>query len=241
MKFFDYTLTTTLEGNPLVDRRRTKPLVVNCMNPHSFVTALNDEDFHAALKNGDMLLPDGEGICMALLRWGNRKVEKIAGSDLHKAVLEELEHMEGSIYYMGSSHMVLKKIEERIAREYPHVKIRTYSPPYKPVLNEEDNRRICDDITAFAPDVLMVGMTAPKQEKWIDANRERLQGVKLIGAIGGVFDFYAGAIKRAPQWAIRMKIEWLWRFVREPRRMWQRNMVSTPRFLKYCRQHQSEI
>lgn len=241
MKFFDYTLTTTIKDSPLVDLERQEPLVVNCLNPHSFVTALEDEDFHSALKSGDMLLPDGEGICMALHRWSNRKIEKIAGSDLHKATLEELENMNGSIYYMGSSDYVLERIKERIAREYPHVRVRSYSPPYKPMLDDEDNQRICEDIIAFAPNVLMVGMTAPKQEKWIHANKGRLQDVKLIGAVGGVFDFYAGTIKRAPQWAIKAKMEWLWRFAKEPRRMWQRNMVSTPRFLRYCRKHKREI
>lgn len=241
MKFFDYQLTTTLNEGLLVDRGREHPMVMCCLNPHSFVTALEDEPFHKALQGCDMLLPDGIGVCMQLKKWRGKVVEKIAGNDFHDQVLAELDAMGGSIYYMGSSPQVLARIEQRLHAEHPRIRVRTYSPPYKPTLAAEDNAAILADINAFGPDALMVGMTAPKQEKWIAEHRHELQGVKVVGAIGGVFDFYAGTIKRAPQWAISLGIEWLWRFVREPRRMWQRNMVSAPRFLRYCKKHHEEM
>ena len=216
-------------------------MVVTCMNPHSFVTALEDDAFRQALRESDMLLPDGVGVCMALKRWKGVEVPKIAGSDFHQQVLEELQRKGGSIFYMGSSPAVLQRSEQRLAKEYPNIRCRTYSPPDVPVLSEEDNARICQAIEEFAPDALMVGMTDPKQEKWIHSNLSRLHSPKVIGAVGGVFDFFAGTIKRAPAWAIRLHIEWLWRFVREPKRMWQRNMVSSPRFLRYTRKHHNEM
>ena len=80
------------------------------------------------------------------------------------------------------------------------------------------------------PDVLWVGMTAPKQEKWVEENRHNLT-VPVIGSIGAVFDFYAGTYARAPQWVCRIGLEWAYRFLLEPRRMWQRNCVSAPKFL----------
>ena len=80
------------------------------------------------------------------------------------------------------------------------------------------------------PDVLWVGMTAPKQEKWVEANSQQLN-TPVIGSIGAVFDFYAGTKRRAPQWIYRIGLEWAYRFILEPRRMWQRNVVSAPKFV----------
>lgn len=80
------------------------------------------------------------------------------------------------------------------------------------------------------PDVLWVGMTAPKQEKWVEENRRQLD-VAVIGSIGAVFDFYAGTHPRAPQWICKMGIEWMYRVIREPRRMWRRNFISSPKFV----------
>lgn len=217
------------------------PIVVGCLNPHSFVVAEEDEKFKSALQSCNILLPDGDGICMMVRRWKGKAIRKIAGTDFHYKVLGELEANQGSIFYMGSSNDVLEKVESRIHDEYPHIRVRTYSPPYKSQLSSEDNQVILQEIDRFAPDALMVGMTAPKQEKWIAENLAQLQGIKVIGAIGGVFDFFAGTVNRGPQWILNLKLEWLWRFVQEPRRLWQRNMVSTPKFLAYCRRYHKEM
>jgi len=86
------------------------------------------------------------------------------------------------------------------------------------------------EIRAFNPDVLWVGMTAPKQEKWVAANRKQLH-VPVIGSIGAVFDYYAGVTQRAPQWICNLGLEWLYRLPREPKRLWRRTFVSAPVFL----------
>jgi N-acetylglucosaminyldiphosphoundecaprenol N-acetyl-beta-D-mannosaminyltransferase len=94
----------------------------------------------------------------------------------------------------------LNKIESKISKEYPNVKVKSYSPPYKALFSEEDSQIMCNVVNDFIPDVLFVGMTAPKQEKWVDANKHRLK-VKNIASIGAVFDFYAGNVKRSsPFW-----------------------------------------
>jgi N-acetylglucosaminyldiphosphoundecaprenol N-acetyl-beta-D-mannosaminyltransferase len=104
------------------------------------------------------------------------------------------------------------------------------SPPFKDEFDEADDAAMIAAVNAARPDVLWVGMTAPKQEKWIYRNHDRLD-VPFTGAIGAAFDFYAGTKKRAPQWVGQMGLEWLPRLVREPRRLWRRNLVSTPKFL----------
>ena len=89
-----------------------------------------------------------------------------------------------------------------------------------------------DRIREFAPDVLWVGMTAPKQEKWVSANLANL-GVPVIGSVGAVFDYYAGVTTRAPPWICNLGLEWLYRLPREPKRLWRRTFVSAPLFLWY--------
>ena len=239
-KFFTYTLVDNID-DIRIGQKDNLPIIVNCLNPHSFITALDDNDFAQALRHSDYLLPDGEGICMSLKKWGNKEIKKIAGDDIHKHLLKQVDSVDGKVYYMGSSEMVLELIRKRLSNEYPHVSFRCFSPSYGITISEEENKHIVDDINAFAPDVLFVGMTAPKQEKWTEKHRDKLMGVGIIANIGAVFDFYAGTVKRAPDWAVKLKIEWLVRLLKEPKRMWKRNFVSTPRFLKWVSQHHSEI
>ena len=242
-KFFNYILAENLDSLNL----HGPTTVVNCLNPHSFVQALNDDEFRIALEQSDVLLPDGEGICLALKKWGNRTINKIAGDDLHRFLLEKLNNEHGKsnqpakVYYMGSSQHVLDLITARLQREYPAVDVRTWSPSFCDKLSDEESLRIIDDINSFNPDILFVSMTAPKQEKWVACHRDRLSSPHIIASIGAVFDFYAGTVQRAPNWAVHLKIEWLYRLLKEPRRMWERNFVSTPKFLHWVYQHRNEL
>jgi N-acetylglucosaminyldiphosphoundecaprenol N-acetyl-beta-D-mannosaminyltransferase len=107
----------------------------------------------------------------------------------------------------------------------------TFSPPYKPEFSDEDNKRIIDAINDANPDLLWIGMTAPKQEKWVYVHRDSLNVNCHIGTIGAVFDFYAGTVKRAPLWWQRHGLEWLYRLLKEPKRMWRRYLVGNVLFL----------
>jgi N-acetylglucosaminyldiphosphoundecaprenol N-acetyl-beta-D-mannosaminyltransferase len=206
--------------------------VVNTLNPHSYVLARKDRQFSEALRAADWLIPDGVGIQYAARVLVQRRIEKIAGSDLHEIVLKSLDGRSGSCFYLGSSEKTLELIRQRIAGEHPSVRVGTFSPPFRAVFTGEENREMTDAVNDFAPDVLFVGMTAPRQEKWVHENRERLN-VPLICSVGAVFDFYAGTVKRSGKFWIRMGLEWLPRLLREPRRLWRRNFISTPMFLWY--------
>ena len=206
-------------------------MVVNTINPHSYVTAKSDALFEEALRASDILLPDGSGIVLAARQINGVHIRKIAGSDLHIHLLGELEKSGGSVFYMGASQRTLDAIAARIAGEYPNVRVGSYSPPFKPEFSAQENAAIVAEVNAFGPDVLFIGMTAPKQEKWLHAHKEHLD-FKIAASIGAVFDFYAGTVKRPSPFWINLHLEWLPRLVKEPRRLWRRNFVSTPLFLR---------
>ena len=239
-KFYNYTLVDDI-AEVMIPESAKKAAVVNCLNPHSFVTALDDAVFRYALEKSDFLLPDGEGVCMVTKKLKGVDLQKIAVDDIHKYLLKEVAKRAGKVYYMGSTERVLSLIEKRIKKEYPSITVKTFSPSFCEELPEDESSRIVDDVNEFAPDVMFVSMTAPKQEKWVERYRRHLKGVKMIASIGAVFDFYACTVKRAPKWMIRMRIEWLYRFLNEPLRMWKRVFVSTPRFLRYTRKMRAEI
>ena len=136
-----------------------------------------------------------------------------------------------TVMFMGSSEKVLDLIVKRAAEVYPHLKIVTYSPPYKPEFSEEDNKAIVEAINAVNPDLLWIGMTAPKQEKWTYSHWNELNIHCHVGTIGAVFDFFAGTVERAPMWWQRHGLEWLYRLLKEPKRMWRRYIIGNTLFL----------
>ena len=136
-----------------------------------------------------------------------------------------------TVMFMGSSQKVLDLIVKRAAEVYPHLKIVTYSPPYKPEFSEEDNKAIIEAINAVNPDLLWIGMTAPKQEKWTYSHWNELNIHCHVGTIGAVFDFFAGTVERAPIWWQRHGLEWLYRLLKEPQRMWRRYIIGNTLFL----------
>lgn len=136
-----------------------------------------------------------------------------------------------TVMFMGSSQKVLDLIVTRAAEVYPHLKIVTYSPPYKPEFSEEDNKAIIEAINAVNPDLLWIGMTAPKQEKWTYSHWNELNIHCHVGTIGAVFDFFAGTVERAPIWWQRHGLEWLYRLLKEPKRMWRRYIIGNALFL----------
>ena len=208
-------------------------LLINTVNAHSFNTAKKDQLFADALTNGDVLIPDGVSIVKAC-KWIKAKSqpkERIAGWDLFFFEMNKLEKKGGKVMFMGSSQKVLDLIVKRAAVDYPHLKVVTYSPPYKPEFSDEDNKAIIDAINAANPDLLWIGMTAPKQEKWTYSHWNELNIHCHVGTIGAVFDFFAGTVERAPIWWQDHGLEWLYRLIKEPKRMWRRYIIGNTLFL----------
>ena len=204
--------------------------IIATINPHSYITAKGDKDFEKALHASDVLLPDGSGIVLAAKHINKLTIKKIAGADLHLHLLNQLSKNNGKCFYMGASQDTLDKIHKKVSNEYPNIMVQSYSPPFKSEFSEEENEAIIARVNAFNPDVLFVGMTAPKQEKWLVGNKEKLN-YKIAAPIGAVFDFYAGTVERSSQFWIDLNLEWLPRLLKQPKRLWKRNFVSTPLFL----------
>jgi N-acetylglucosaminyldiphosphoundecaprenol N-acetyl-beta-D-mannosaminyltransferase len=205
------------------------PFVVACANPHSLVVARTDGPFRTALENASAVVADGVGCLVAGAVAGVSVGPRITGCDLFAAVMTTLNKTAGRAYFFGASRETLEILQVRVRRDFPRVTFAAHSPPFG-TWSSEENRGMVEHVRNFRPDVLWVGMTAPKQEKWVSENIHEL-GVPVVGSIGAVFDFYAGTTRRAPQWICDLGFEWLYRLPREPRRLWKRTFVSAPIFL----------
>ena len=238
MKLRDLQIVTSMDALKAVPEGKW---LINTINAHSFNTAQKDSLFAEALKQGDYLIPDGASVVKAC-RWLKAKSqpqERIAGWDLFVMEMQRL-NAKGRecgkrqrVMFMGSSEHVLQLIRQRAAADYPCLEVVTYSPPYKPEFTAEDNAAITKAINEADPDLLWIGMTAPKQEKWAYTHWQQLDIHCHVGTIGAVFDFYAGTALRAPLWWQEHSLEWLYRLLKEPRRMWRRYVLGNPLFIGY--------
>ena len=220
-----------LFNHPLCEINSNKALICT-LNAHCYNMTLKDVLYQEALINSNILLPDGISVVWAMKWLTKQKLQKIAGADLFFFEMDQLQKIGGKCFFLGSNDKTLSKIKKNTIKDYPRVKVQIFSPPYKPEFSDDDNMKMLKSINSFQPDVLMVGMTAPKQEKWAYQHYNALQ-VGHICCIGAVFDFYAGTINRAPRWMIKLGLEWLYRLIKEPRRMWRRYLVGNILFIWY--------
>lgn len=206
--------------------------IINTLNQYSFCLAEEDKMFKRALMSSDVLLPDGISIVLSAKFLTGNNLTKIAGADLHEFALKYLNNVYGSCFYLGSKQETIEAIMVKIGEEFPNVTSGGYSPPFKDQFTEEDNELMFQKINEFGPDVLFVGMTAPKQEKWVFQNKDKIQAT-YICSIGAVFDFYSGKLERPNKIWIKYGLEWFIRFIKEPRRLWRRYFLYGAIYLKY--------
>jgi N-acetylglucosaminyldiphosphoundecaprenol N-acetyl-beta-D-mannosaminyltransferase len=205
---------------------------INTINQYSYCIAQEDQEFQAALKGSDILLPDGEGVVLAERFLTGKRLHKVSGTDIHLHILKMLNNKGGRCFYLGASTETLKKIQTKIRKEYPNIEMGYFSPPFKAVFSEEENNEMIEAINSFAPDALFIGLTAPKQEKLSQHFKSKLN-VKIICSIGAVFDFYSDTIKRPNQILIGLKLEWLGRLLTDPAKMWKRYLYYGPIYIYY--------
>jgi N-acetylglucosaminyldiphosphoundecaprenol N-acetyl-beta-D-mannosaminyltransferase len=223
-------LNYTLFSGTLDELHSTGKSLINTINQYSYCIAEKDPVFKQALLGAEILLPDGVAITASLRFLTGKRIRKIAGADLHQHLLAYLNNKGGRCFYLGASEETLQKIQKRLAQEYPAVIAGFYSPPFKAVFSKADNASMIEAINAFQPEVLFIGMTAPKQEKWGYQFHNELD-TRLTCCIGAVFDFYAGSIQRPAQIWISLGLEWLGRLLREPKRLWKRYLYYGPIFV----------
>ncbi|MDX1521781.1 MAG: WecB/TagA/CpsF family glycosyltransferase [Anaerolineae bacterium] len=203
-----------------------QPHQLTTVNPEFVVEAQHDEAFRAIINNAALALPDGIGLLKAARFLGEPELpERVPGSDL-VVELAELSHQKGyRIFFLGAWEGVAEKAVANLKTQYPNLKA---VGCYAGTPAVEENEAIVQRILLTRPDILLVAYGAPKQDKWIARNLDRLQIPVCIG-VGGSFDFIAGTTQRAPAWMQRLDLEWLHRLIKQPWR-WRRIWNAVPRF-----------
>ena len=231
-QFFDFSLSNE-EPRDIIAAALSSPDVgiVNTLNAHSFNVALQDAEFSDALRKSDALVADGIGVVWAARLKGTNGLNKISGFDLFQASMELADAQQLTVGFLGSTPDVLDKIVARSGREYPGITVKVLSPPFASGFTDTEARDLLAEIGSV--DILFVGMTAPKQEKFAQQIRDYVDA-SVVLSIGAVFDFYAGTTKRAHPIFIRLGLEWLGRSIADPKRLGKRNLIAIPTFVFNC-------
>jgi len=200
-------------------------------NVHVVVTAKQNPEFRRVINEADMATPDGMPLAWVLRRLGFQQQERINGPDLMWRLCGEAAEKGVSIFFYGSVAETLERLTHNLKAAFPTLAIAgIYSPPFRPHSDEED-REVIDLINRSGAHMMFVGLGCPKQELWMAAHRGKVRAV-MIG-VGAAFDYHAGTIRRAPLWMQQSGLEWLFRLLSEPRRLWKRYLVTNSLFLAY--------
>jgi len=199
-------------------------VLINTISPNSYGISVRDPQMHEALTGADYLVLDGLYFGLAPLLLNGQKVRRFAGWDCFRFFSEKMNAGHGKVFFLGSSPETLEKIRVRYNKEYPNVTIGTFSPPFRQLFTDEDLEEMRMKINEFEPDVLFVGLTAPKQEKWGYQNKPFIN-VHLICGIGNVFDWYAGNSKRPGVFWQKIGLEWFVRIFYRPEIL-KRNLAN---------------
>lgn len=198
-------------------------------NAHSVVTAGQDPAFGSVVAQADMATPDGAPVAWMLRKLGYPDQQRINGPDLMWKYCAEAAQRDESIYLYGGAPETLVALQAKLAATFPTLRVAgAYSPPFR-ALSAEEDAEVVARINASGAGTVWVSLGCPKQELWMAAHRGRIQAV-MVG-VGAAFDYHAGTIQRAPQWMQHAGLEWLYRLLSEPRRLWKRYLVTNTLFI----------
>ena len=197
---------------------------------HGIIMAQDDADIARILNEADIATPDGMPIVWALRSFGSPGQQRVYGPTLMLELCREAARCGQRIFLYGGLEDTLRLLEKRLAEKFPGLLIAgAHSPPFRPLTLEEDEQ-VQQQIRGCDPDLIFVGISTPKQERWMYTHRDAFPGMVMIG-VGAAFDFHAGRIRQAPAWMQRHGLEWFFRLITEPLRLWRRYLLITPRFL----------
>ncbi len=208
--------------------RQEKCRVISTISPNSYGITTKDSEFEKALKNADYLVLDGVYFALASILLHGKNIKMNQGPQVFNHFMHRLQQNSMRAFFLGSTDLTLTKIVNRASTEFPNINIDTYSPPFKKEFSEVDNAGMINRINAFNPDILFVGMTCPKQEKWAYQNRDKINA-GLIICIGNVFDWFAGTQKAIhPVW-FKLRLAWFIRIFLRPE-IFRRNIGNQMKF-----------
>jgi N-acetylglucosaminyldiphosphoundecaprenol N-acetyl-beta-D-mannosaminyltransferase len=197
----------------------------------SVMYARRHRRFHEICSRASIVLPDGVPLLWAARILGAPIPGRVAGSDLFWALSRVAEKERYTCFLLGSRPRVVARLEKVLRRRFPALRVAgSFSPRISPVFSTAENEDIIRRVNATRPDILWVGLGAPRQEQWIDANLGRLE-TRLAVGVGAAFDMCSGSRRRAPVWLQKAGMEWFYRFLREPRRLFKRYFVVSAPFL----------
>ena len=198
-------------------------------NVHTTVTSYEDSSYCDIQNGGLMAIPDGGPLSSVGRKRGYKKMERTTGPSLMGEIFQISTEKGYRHYFYGSTEKTLKLLEENLNKKYPEIQIAgMYSPPFRPMTEEED-REIVKKINETNPDFVWIGLGAPKQERWMAVHQGQIAGLML--GVGAGFDYYAGNIDRAPEWMQKHNLEWLYRLVQDPKRLFKRYLVTNTKFI----------
>ncbi len=193
-----------------------------CVTPaHAIMDCYHQPELRTIFNRSGMTTPDGMSVVW-LLKWrGQRRVERVYGPDLMRSVCNQSVQKGWRHYLYGGGPGVPEMLKTTLETQYPGLQIvGTYSPPFRPLTEKEDHE-VVEQINAANPDIVWLGLSTPRQERWMSDHRERLNAPVLVG-VGAAFDFISGRKPQAPRWMQRSGLEWLFRLATEPVRLWPR-------------------
>lgn len=208
--------------------RRESRCVAIC-NAHSLVTARSDAVFASAIRQADMATADGAPVAWMLRRLGNPGQARINGPDLMWRYCAQAAARKEAIFLYGSTPQTLEALQQRLLAQFPGLRIAgAIAPPFRPLTAAEDEAHV-QAINAAGAGTLWVGLGCPRQEKWMAAHQGRINAV-MIG-VGAAFDYHAASLRRAPLWMQHHGLEWSYRLLTEPRRLWKRYLLTNTQFV----------
>lgn len=198
-------------------------------NVHTTVTSYEDASYCAVQNGGLMAIPDGGPLSTVGQKRGHKNMERTTGPSLMGEIFEISAKKGYRHYFYGSKEETLELLYQKLTSNYPGIQIAgMYSPPFRP-LTEEEDKEIIERINKTKPDFVWVGLGAPKQEKWMAAHQGKIDGLML--GVGAGFDYYAENIKRAPMWMQKHNLEWVYRLVQDPKRLFKRYWSTNTKFI----------
>ncbi len=218
--------------NLFLDSAATRQKIrANFATAHTIVQAHRDRLLRAQIASSQVVAADGMPLVW-LGRLRGRKVERVCGPDLMLRLCERSQEFGYRHFFYGGAEGVAEQLAENLQRRFPALQVAgTYTPPFRP-LTDEEGEQVVAEINGASPNFVWVGLSTPKQDAWIATYQSRLEAPVLL-AVGAAFDFHTGRVRRAPTWMQRIGLEWLFRLATEPRRLWRRYLVGNTLFVLY--------
>jgi len=215
-----------------IDSKQRPSAYITQANAHILVTAQKDQRYKEVLHSADLSVPDGMPLVWLLRLKGKAIRRRIYGPDLMLMICEEAANKGWRCFLYGGNAGVAEKLKAILEARFPGLKIvGTYVPPFRDLTLEEDEQ-VCGMINSSAPDILWVGLGSPRQDIWMYEHRGKLN-VSVMHGVGAAFDFLTGEVRQAPRWMMNAGLEWFFRLIMEPKRLWKRYTINNVLFVYY--------